>query len=122
MVKTEWLYKYNIFSILWLSNENLPRVNTTLIFQIYSQVFKGDNMDAKGSFVIDESIGNQLEIELNYVLPDYTNPKMVITFQNETILDEEIDQSASNDFFSVPGTMKVTNLKIFIFVTNRFIF
>ena len=92
------------------------------MFQIYSQVFKGDNMDAKGSFVIDESIGNQLEIELNYVLPDYTNPKMVITFQNETILDEEIDQSASNDFFSVPGTMKVTNLKIFIFVTNRFIF
>ena len=65
-------------------------------------------MQAKGSFVIDQSVGKNFKIELNYNLPDKTNPKLKITFSNGTLLVEKpVDDKLSTFIFSIEELMEV---------------
>ena len=47
-------------------------------------------MNAKGTFIIDESIGNNIEIELSYKLDDYADASFFITFNDNNIFEAKI--------------------------------
>ncbi len=65
-------------------------------------------MQAKGSFVIDQSVGKNLKIELNYNLPDKANSKIKITFANGTLFVEKpVDNKLSTFIFSIEGLVEV---------------
>lgn len=49
-------------------------------------------MAAEDTFVIDESIGNQLKIQLSYVLPKLTNSVLIVTNDNTTIVQKALDE------------------------------
>ena len=77
-------------------------------FQVHSESFSGRIMQAKGSFVIDQSVGKNLKIELNYNLPDKTNPKLKVTFPNGTLFVEKtFDDKLSTFIYSTEELIQV---------------
>ncbi len=65
-------------------------------------------MNAEGSFQIDQSIGSHLKFELNYNLPDRSNPNIKITFPNQTTFEESMDVKLNTFIFSFEDIMEVT--------------
>ena len=72
-------------------------------------------MQANASFVIDQSVGKNLKIELNYNVPDKTNPNFKITFPNGTQFDQTVDEKLSTFFFSIEELMEVLSHNKYIY-------
>ena len=71
-------------------------------------------MNVGGSFQIDQTIGSHLKFELNYNLPDKTNPIMKITFPNQTTVDEPMDESLTTMIFSFEDIFSAEQIEILL--------
>ena len=69
-------------------------------------------MVAEDTFVIDDSIGNQLKVELSYVLPNRANSELIVTYDGTTIFQSELDEDEKFAILTYDKLLEVVCLKL----------